>query len=172
MLFRSLQAKEILIEEGLVFLEGMNIRPSDINSLLEMRGVSQVNQSERLSQFLRRPGINLRDLLNIEAIRGCGYVDKVLNLGDPGLTNEIIEQIEIEIKYAGYIVQQGDQIQRFEKIESMSIPEDYDFQSVKSFSTEGRERLIKFKPSSVGQASRISGITAADISVLMVQLKR
>jgi tRNA uridine 5-carboxymethylaminomethyl modification enzyme len=167
-----LKTKEVLIAEGLAFLEGTNVRPSEINPFLETRGLSTVNQGEKVSQMLRRPGIDLRELFSVEAVRGCGYVDKVLNLEDPGLTNEIIEQIEIEIKYAGYIVQQGDQIQRFDKIESMTIPEDYDFQSVKSFSTEGREKLMKFKPSSVGQASRISGITAADISVLMVHLKR
>ena len=167
-----LAMKETFIGDGISFLEQENCRASDINPFLERQGTSPLNQSERLSQLLRRPAISLKDLVNIEAIKGCGYVDKLLNLGDPTLINEIIEQIDIEIKYAGYIVQQADQIQRFDKIESMSIPDDYDFQSVKSFSSEGKEKLMRFKPASVGQASRISGITAADISVLMVQLKR
>ena len=167
-----LETKEAFIRDGIGFLERETCRPSDINPFLEQHGNSLLTQSEKLSQLLRRPGISLKDLFKIEAIKGCGYVDKLLNLEDPHLVDEIIEQIEIEIKYAGYIVQQTDQIQRFDKIESMSIPDDYDFQSVKSFSSEGKEKLMKFKPTSVAQASRISGITAADISVLMVQLKR
>jgi tRNA uridine 5-carboxymethylaminomethyl modification enzyme len=170
--YERLKVKEELIAEGLRFLESESCRSPEINLFLELHGTSPVNQGEKLSQLLRRPGISLKELVKLDYIRGCGYVDKMLNLGDTRLTNEIIEQIDTEIKYAGYIDQQSDQIQRFEKIESMSIPEDYDFESIKSFSSEGREKLKKFRPGSVGQASRISGITAADISVLMVQLKR
>lgn len=167
-----LEAKEVQIQDGLKFLEQESCRPSDINAYLEERGSSTLLQNERLSQIVRRPGVDLRDLLELQSIKECGYVDKLLNLEDDILRSEIIEQIEIESKYAGYISQQSEQVERFESIESIDIPEDYDFGRVKSLSTEGKEKLTKFKPASVGQASRISGITAADISVLMVGLKR
>jgi tRNA uridine 5-carboxymethylaminomethyl modification enzyme len=170
--FTRLQQKETLISEGLTFLEQEGCQPSDVNSYLEERGTAPIAQKERLSQLVRRPGIDLKAILGLPNLKGCGYVDKVLNLSDHKLMDEVIEQIEIETKYAGYISQQGEQIGRFDKIESIHIPEDYDFQSVASLSTEGKEKLRKFKPDSVGQASRISGVTASDISVLMVHLRK
>jgi tRNA uridine 5-carboxymethylaminomethyl modification enzyme len=83
-----------------------------------------------------------------------------------------MERVEIEVKYEGYLKRQDEQIRQFSRNESITIPTDFDFAAVKSLSTEGREKLRKVKPRSIGQASRISGVTAADISVLMVGLKQ
>lgn len=167
-----LEIKEDLIRSGLQYLETDSCLPAEINPFLERRQSSSISQREKLSQLARRPEVALMALLGELAPRDCGYVDKLLNLSDTRLRDEIIEQLEIELKYEGYIRQQNDQVKRFDKIESIAIPDLYDFKSVKSLSTEGRERLTKFRPSSVGQASRISGVTSADISVLMIQLKR
>lgn len=87
------------------------------------------------------------------------------------LYNEVIEQIEIELKYEGYIKRQKEEVERFERFETLQIPNDMDYKKIKSLSTEGREKLIKIKPISIGQASRISGVTPADVSVLMVYLR-
>ena len=82
------------------------------------------------------------------------------------------ERIEIDIKYEGYLKRQEDDIRRFEKHESISIPTDFDFSHVTALSREGREKLERVRPRSVGQASRISGVTPADISVVMINLHK
>ena len=83
-----------------------------------------------------------------------------------------MEQIEIEAKYDGYIQRQLEEITEFEKFESLVIPREFDFSKVKSVSSEGQDKLARIKPRSIGQASRISGVTPADIAVLMVYLRR
>lgn len=88
------------------------------------------------------------------------------------LRNDIIEQINIELKYEGYIRRQEEDVRKFDIHELMRIPEDFDFARIRSLSSEGREKMMKVRPVSIGQASRISGVTAADISVLMVHLRK
>jgi tRNA uridine 5-carboxymethylaminomethyl modification enzyme len=83
----------------------------------------------------------------------------------------VIEQIEIELKYEGYIKRQKEEVDKFNRFDSLQIPQEIDYHRVKSLSTEGREKLVKVQPVSIGQASRISGVTPADISVLMVYLR-
>jgi tRNA uridine 5-carboxymethylaminomethyl modification enzyme len=167
-----LKLKEELVRQGLEYLENEGCLPSEVNPYLESRQSSPINQKEKLSQLVKRPEVALKDLISLVDHRECGYVDKLLNLSDKRLKHEVIEQLEIETKYAGYIRQQYDQIRQFDKVESLAIPDDYDFGAINALSTEGREKLTKFKPTSVGQASRVSGVTAADISVIMVKLKR
>ena len=96
---------------------------------------------------------------------------KIARLPDSKLRGEIIEQIEIDLKYEGYIQRQVEQIEKFDRFEDQKIPLDYDYAKIKSLSTEGRERLAKVKPESIGQASRISGVTPSDVSILMVSLR-
>jgi tRNA uridine 5-carboxymethylaminomethyl modification enzyme len=83
----------------------------------------------------------------------------------------VVKQIEIELKYDGYIKRQKEEVEKFNRFDSLQIPEEIDYNKVKSLSTEGREKLVKVQPVSIGQASRISGVTPADISVLMVYLR-
>jgi tRNA uridine 5-carboxymethylaminomethyl modification enzyme len=85
---------------------------------------------------------------------------------------QILERVEIEVKYEGYLKRQLEQIEAFERSEQLSIPEGFDFGGVRSLSKEGKEKLERVRPRSIGQASRIGGVTASDISVLMVSLKR
>ncbi|RKY03066.1 tRNA uridine-5-carboxymethylaminomethyl(34) synthesis enzyme MnmG, partial [Candidatus Poribacteria bacterium] len=84
---------------------------------------------------------------------------------------QVKEQVEIQIKYEGYIKRQEQQIKQFKKMEGMLIPPDFDYSKVKGISNEAREKLMKIRPRSIGQASRISGVSPADIAVLMVALK-
>jgi tRNA uridine 5-carboxymethylaminomethyl modification enzyme len=86
--------------------------------------------------------------------------------------SSIAQQIEIDLKYEGYISRELEQIARFSKLEGLTIPSQFDFQSVKSLSTEGRERLRKVRPRSIGQAARISGVTSSDVSVLTIHLRK
>ncbi len=84
---------------------------------------------------------------------------------------EALNQVEIELKYEGYIIRQLEQAENFEHVEGTVIPDDFDFNKIKSFSTEGREKLNKVRPRSIGQASRIAGVSPSDISILTIYMK-
>lgn len=112
--------------------------------------------SNSLSQLLKRPEITYRQLE--------GH--------DPTFSDEVAQQVEIMIKYAGYIDRQRDEIQRFRSLEDKQIPVGFDYQAIPSMRTESRQKLSKFRPETLGQASRISGISSSDISLILVHLKR
>jgi len=112
--------------------------------------------SETLEQILRRPEVTYKDLPG----------------QNPDLTEEIIQQVEIEVKYAGYIERQKEEVARFAALEEKQIPETFDFAQVPSLRTEARQKLMKIRPRTIGQASRISGVSPSDISILLVWLKK
>ncbi len=168
--FARLKTKEKFIGDCLTFLERTGISPEEINPCLESAGSSIVGVKEKLIQLLKRPEIKLSNLLPAECLKSDPFVHNLSCMTDEALRREIFEQVEIEVKYEGYIERQEEQIHRFEKLESLGIPEDFDFLRLKSLSTEGREKMSRVRPTSVGQASRISGVTPADVSVLMVYL--
>ncbi|HMD14384.1 MAG TPA: tRNA uridine-5-carboxymethylaminomethyl(34) synthesis enzyme MnmG, partial [Bacteroidota bacterium] len=163
--------KEELIKEGIKFFQEYSVSPNQINGYLEKISSSQISQSDKLIQLARRSEVKTSELFQIENIRAESYSKKLFELKSTKSINEIIEQIDIEIKYNGYINRQEDEIKRFERYESLSIPSEFDFSSIGALSAEGKEKLKKIKPSSIGQASRISGVTSADVSVLMVHLR-
>jgi tRNA uridine 5-carboxymethylaminomethyl modification enzyme len=131
-----------------------------------------VEERERVSRLLKRPNVKLTDLIKLDSLAGTPVMQQILGQEDHRLKDEILEQIEIELKYEGYIQRQVEQIGKFDKLESRSIPVDFDYKRIRSLSTEGREKLSKVKPESIGQASRISGVTPSDISVLLVSLHK
>lgn len=166
-----LQLKEELIAEGVQLANRHGMAPDTINPYLTQKSTDAIQEKEKLSKLLKRPGVGLMDLIKLDGLREHPFVQKLMNGVGPNLMREVIEQIEIELKYEGYITRQADQIEKFDKYEEQKIPLNFDFGKIKSLSTEGREKLSKVKPESLGQASRISGVTASDISVLMVYLK-
>jgi len=109
-------------------------------------------------QLLRRPEITYRELAQID--EQCALIKPVVK-----------EQVEIQIKYQGYIDRQVQQIERGAKLETTRIPADFDYTAISGFSTEAREKLIRYRPDTLGQASRISGITPAAISIVAIALK-
>jgi tRNA uridine 5-carboxymethylaminomethyl modification enzyme len=111
--------------------------------------------NETLEQILRRPEIRYTDLDN-----------------KTNLSEEVVAQVEIAIKYAGYISRQEQEIAKFKNLEQKQIPSDFDFSTVPSLRSEARQKLTKIRPATVGQASRISGVSPADVGILMVWLKR
>lgn len=163
--YRNLVEKEKLIVELNYYLQLTNIRPDVINPFLEKIGSSTVLHSERLIQLLKRPELTIENLLMLISVNENGTVEKFLS------RNDVLEQVEIEVKYGGYIKRQHDQVAKFEQYEEMIIPDSFDYTKLTSLSAEGREKLIKVRPHSIGQASRISGVTPADISVLMVYMR-
>lgn len=169
--YARVKLKEELVLEGLGFAETCTLSPQDVNPFLESCSETPLSSGEKLANLIRRPGIHLEALLKLEPIRSLSYPQRLLAASSGRLFSEVVEQIELETKYDGYIQHQNEQVARFEQFESMAIPEDYDYSGVKALSHEGKEKLNRIRPASIGQASRIAGVTPADISVLMIHLR-
>jgi tRNA uridine 5-carboxymethylaminomethyl modification enzyme len=170
--FNRLKLKKKFIKLGKKFLQHSSVSPEIINPLLESRSTNTISQSVKLFQIVQRPEIKIKDIFNLPLDGEFNFFESLKSMNDSKLADEILQQVEIETKYEGYIKRQMEQIEVFEKEESLEIPEDFDFSKVKSLSSEGREKLSKVRPRSIGQASRISGVTHADVSVLLIHLKR
>ena len=132
--------------------------PSD-RQILARLPIGSLKNGASLEELLRRPEVRLDDLL---------FVDTRLS----ALSAEVREELEISVKYAGYIDRQLDQVARFRKQENQSIPVDFDYDAVAGLSAEVREKLKKGRPRTLGQAGRIPGVTPAAIAILAVKLKR
>ncbi|MBI3354087.1 MAG: tRNA uridine-5-carboxymethylaminomethyl(34) synthesis enzyme MnmG [Nitrospirae bacterium] len=152
--------KNKFIEKEIERLKTTRIRPTkEIKARLEEAGIADFNTEATLSSLLKRPDIDYKKLM-------CLFPS------DESLNYEVIEQVEIEIKYEGYIHRQLKDVQRFKELETKRIPHDLDYDNIKSFSREVREKLKAIKPVSIGQAARISGVTPAAVSILLVALER
>lgn len=163
--------KERLIEEGMAFLPEKTILPHEVNPYLETIGEPPMGQPEKAGILLRRPRVSLKELLQLDSFRSERFVQRLAEVRKNSTSEGAIEQIEIETKYEGYLQRQREQVERLDKYDSYEISEDFDYTRVRSLSTEGREKLMKVRPNSIGQASRISGVTPSDVSVLMVYLR-
>ena len=157
--------KETLISEGVNYFKSNFASPKDVNDYLVSKGSPELKQSDRLSQIIKRNETSLKDFINIPAFESIPLLERIK------LRPEIIEQIEIELRYEGYITRQAEQVEAFNKMESVEIPEKFDFNKIKSLSTEGREKLNKIRPRSIGQASRIAGVSPSDASILSIYIK-
>jgi len=158
--YQEVEAKEKHIKGELDRLSSIRISPGDkINKKLASLGSSPINHTVSLRELLRRPEISYQDL---------GFFDEEGSKIEDGEA----QQVEIQVMYDGYIKRQLQQVKNFKKMEKLRIPLDFDYESVGSLSTEVKEKLSKIRPYSLGQASRISGVTPAAISVLMIYLKK
>ncbi len=157
--------KERLIEESKKEFSEIRLKPNVINTVLEKAGTSPMNNSETVYKIAKRPHVSLREI--VEKINKDEYpiAEELLQ------HDKALEQVEIEIKYEGYIIRQHEMIEKMAKLEKVKIPDNFDFKNIKTISLEGREKLNKIKPRSIGQASRISGVSPSDISILLVYLK-
>ncbi len=152
--------KETAIEKALFRISNTHVNPTrENNEILRRWGSASLKKEVSLREILKRPEIHFENLLAFDQ-------DLVK------LPKEVWEQVEIQVKYDGYIKRQTEQIKQFKRLEEATFPEDFNFSSVIGLSREVMEKLTKIKPFSLGQASRISGITPVAISILMVNLKR
>ena len=126
--------------------------------LLRKAGTTEITTGMKLSDLIKRTELNYEMLASVDTER-------------PVLSKEESEEVNIEIKYEGYIKLQLEQIEQFKKLENKLLPEDINYEDVKGIRIEARQKLEKFRPTSIGQASRISGISPADISVLLIYLQ-
>ncbi|GDX52764.1 tRNA uridine 5-carboxymethylaminomethyl modification enzyme MnmG [Bacteroidota bacterium] len=145
------------------FFRKESVTPDEINSILTEQDSSEIKQKTKLLQLLSRPQIEMKDLREKVA-----SVKEVL----AGKMEDSIEQAEILMKYEGYIEKEKEIVDKMNRLEYVPVPEDFDFSIINSLSLEAREKLKKFKPRTLGQASRISGVNPSDVSVLMVYLGR
>ncbi|CUO37261.1 Glucose-inhibited division protein A [[Eubacterium] contortum] len=157
--YQSLVKKEKMIEEEIKRVEHTNIGTSDdVQSLLKSYGSTPLTSGTTLAELIRRPELSYESLASIDRQR-------------KELPFDVVEQVNINIKYDGYIRRQQRQVEQFKKLESKIIPDDLDYNEVKSLRIEAKQKLTEMRPSSIGQASRISGVSPADISVLLVYLE-
>ena len=141
-------------------LEATGVAASEaLNEMLERRSSTPVANSARLADLLRRPEIRYSDLLPFDP-------------GNPGLPQAVTEEVEIQVKYAGYLLRQERQVEEFKKEESRLLPLDMDYGSIKGLRLEAQQKLNAIRPLSIGQAGRISGVSPADIAVLLIYLEQ
>ena len=145
-------------------LNKTNINPKDINPFLKKIGEKEIPQPTKASSLLKRPKILLKDLPKIEKIR--------MNSINKNFIEEILFEAETKIKYSGYINRQKAEIEKTKVYEDMIIPNDFNYNQIKSISNESREKFLQILPETIGQAQRINGIRPTDISILLVYLKR
>ena len=163
---RRLDAKENRIELGKRSLTSKRISPATVNEYLRARGSEPLTETETLSQILKRSEVELHPLLKLSGVSSDRNLAVLIE------DSQACERVQIEVKYEGYLKRQEEQVRQFEESERLEIPVGFEFQSLKSLSNEGKEKLQRVKPRSIGQAARISGVTPADISILMISLLR
>ena len=142
------------------FLKELSLKPNVINPILEESESNPVDQAYRASQILTRPNINLEKLSKIEIIGNKARE----------YSEEIQEQAEINIKYKGYIEKEKENVAKLQRMENIKIPDDFDFSKVASLSSEALQKMNNIRPKNIAQASRISGVSPADINVLLIYL--
>jgi tRNA uridine 5-carboxymethylaminomethyl modification enzyme len=150
-------------DEIVAFTRSKSINPSEVNSMLEEAGTSPINQSAKLFNLLSRPQIGFNELKRVDS----SLSDKL-----SAYDKETIEQAEIKIKYESYFIKELEIVDRMKKMEDREINPEFDYRQLVSLSKEAREKLMRIKPRTLGQASRISGVSPSDVSVLMVHVSR
>lgn len=158
--YQKFLKKKLQIEQEVERLEATTIRPlAQVNELLVKYQSSPLTTGVKLAELLRRTELNYEILAPIDEER-------------PELPEEVTKEVEIQVKYKGYIKLQEQQVEKFKKLEQKILPQDIDYVQIKGLRLEARQKLNKIKPNSVGQASRISGVSPADISVLLIYLEQ
>jgi len=158
--YQNVIQKEQLIAKEIERVEHVNIGANNlVQRILEEHGSTPLKHGTTLAELIRRPELNYEDLIEID-------------LGRPDLSYDVIEQVNIQIKYDGYIKRQLKQVKEFKKLENKKLPQNFDYSLIKSLRIEAKQKLNLYQPINVGQASRISGVSPADISVLLVYLEQ
>lgn len=158
--YQAFLHKKAQIEAEVERLHQTVVRPTkEVNEFLRQKGTSELTTGSKMDELLKRTEIRYQDLAKIDEQM-------------PELPIEVAEEVEIQVKYEGYIKLQESQVEKFKKLEQKKLPQDIDYEQIKGLRLEARQKLNKIKPESVGQASRISGVSPADISVLLIFLEQ
>jgi len=161
---RKMEEKKEKSLKFVKFLKDLSVVPEEANPVLEKRNSSPMKQSDKVFKVFSRPQITMEDVKNFSG------VEEFISEND--LDEEMIEQTEIQVKYSGYIQKEKNNADKLNRLEDVKIPQHFDYANIKSMSYEAREKLKKVQPATVSQASRISGVSPNDISVLLVYMGR
>jgi tRNA uridine 5-carboxymethylaminomethyl modification enzyme len=161
---KRMEQKHSEAEKFVEFFATTSVKPEDANPVLETKESSPIRQSDKMFKIFSRPNITIEDMRKFESVET--YIN------ENNLDNEVIEQAEVQIKYSGYISKEKNNADKLARLEYVKIPSDFDYSQIKSMSFEAREKLKKIQPTTVSQASRISGVSPNDISVLLVYMGR
>ncbi|MAJ83016.1 MAG: tRNA uridine-5-carboxymethylaminomethyl(34) synthesis enzyme MnmG [Flavobacteriaceae bacterium] len=151
-------------QELIHFIENLSVSPNEINPILENKNSKTIDQSMKLKKLYSRPNIVFEDVVKINSLKE--FID------NNNVNEEVIEQAEIQIKYSGYIQKESANAQKLNNLESIKIPEMFDYNMLKSVSSEAKSKLEDIRPKTLSQASRISGVSPADISAMLVFMGR
>lgn len=146
------------------YLEAQSITPDEINPAIINGGGSPITQSMKMGSVITRPEISMKDLTHLNRVSAF--------IAENQMDEEEVEQSEIQMKYRGYIQKEKDNADKLKRLEGLKIPKDFDYTQLKSISTEARQKLIQIKPETIAHASRISGVSPSDISILLVFMGR
>ena len=151
-------------EKMVAFFKETSITPAEANPILEEKETTLVDQSDKMFKMFSRPQIDLEDMMKLDK------VNEYIESND--IDREILEQSEIQVKYSGYIEKERNNANKLLRLEDLKIPEDFDYNNIKSMSIEAKQKLSKIRPVTISQASRISGVSPSDISVLLIYMGR
>jgi tRNA uridine 5-carboxymethylaminomethyl modification enzyme len=160
----TLDKKRIKKEELLKFLSDQSIEPKIINSILIKKGSAKIVQKKKLKDILVRPHIKTKDLMCYDSLKAFIKTNNI--------DKDVISQVEIHIKYNGYINKEKEAVKKMYSLENIKIPKNFEYDKLHSVSAEAREKLKNISPSSIGQATRISGVSPSDINVLLIYMGR
>ena len=161
---RKMEVKKEKSLKFVEFLKDLSVVPEEANPVLEEKKSSPMKQSDKVFKVFSRPQITMEDIKNFSGVQDF--------IQDEELDEEMIEQTEIQVKYSGYIEKEKNNADKLNRLEDIRIPSNFDYSKIKSMSYEAREKLRKVQPATVSQASRISGVSPNDISVLLVYMGR
>jgi tRNA uridine 5-carboxymethylaminomethyl modification enzyme len=151
-------------EKMVAFYKETSISMAEANPILASKATAAISQSDKIFKLFSRPQIDLEDILKIEKV--AEYIT------NNDVDQEILEQAEIQVKYSGYIDKERNNANKLTRLEEVKIPENFDYNQIKSMSIEARQKMTKIRPATIAQASRISGVSPSDVSVLLVYLGR
>ncbi len=161
---RKMEDKKEKSSKFVNFLKETSVAPEEANLVLEAKDSALMRQSDKMFKIFSRPNITMQDVQSFTGVQE--FID------ENNLNEEMLEQTEIQVKYSGYIDKEKNNADKLHRLEDVKIPEDFDYTNIKSMSFEAREKLNKIKPVTVSQASRISGVSPSDVSVLLVYMGR
>ena len=147
-----------------LFLKKTSVKPDEINPILKQKNSSEVSQSLKLYKVFSRPNVTLDDMTGLESVKRF--------VSENSFSPDVLEQTEVQVKYSGYIEKEKANAKKLKNLENIKIPSNFNYSKVQSLSTEATQKLNKIKPTTLSQASRISGVSPNDISVLMVYMGR
>lgn len=161
----SLNKKRAAIKNGIEQICKTVVDPDLVNPILNRKAATPIQQKESLAKLLRRPEVELSDLMGLADI-------EILLEPKNSFWRQVAQQVEIEIKYEGFIKREQESIEKFRRLEDKRLPNEADYQKMQALSAEAREKLSRLRPLSIGQAARISGVSPADVTALLVYLKK